>query len=160
MVPSRTFKVTYTEEMLRDAVRTFVWKRIFTSQKAVWAIEVALLPWLFWYGDRGWLTGAVGIVILLLPLMVASIWIAHHRNTIGTYRRMPTPQAEFTFYDKEFEVMSALGSAKIPWSTITEIWERPSYWMIFTAPNQFMTLPVQTLSATDRDFLRSKAPSA
>jgi len=33
------------------------------------------------------------------------------------------------------------------WLIVTEIWERPDYWMVFTAPGQFMTLPVQTIPA-------------
>ncbi|MGZ9721437.1 MULTISPECIES: YcxB family protein [Rhizobium] len=66
---------------------------------------------------------------------------------------------KFTFRDKGFDVVSDLGSATIPWSTVTEIWERPAHRMIFTAPSQFLTLPVEMLSATDRDFLRSKVPA-
>ncbi|WP_442909832.1 YcxB family protein [Hyphomicrobium sp.] len=45
-------------------------------------------------------------------------------------------------------------------SSVTEVWERPDYWMIFTAPSQFMTLPVQDLTPADRTFLRSKMPPA
>lgn len=86
------------------------------------------------------------------------MWVAHHRNTVGKFRRMPSRRADFTFLDDGLEAASELGSTKLPWSGVTEIWERPAYWMIFAAPNQFITLPLETVSADDRDFLRSKVP--
>ncbi|MFT4181634.1 MAG: YcxB family protein [Rhizobium sp.] len=155
----RAVEVTYSEEILRDAVRTYVWRQGVVRQKALWAAEavlIALLIWLPLRGEQGWLFGAVSVVVLLPPCLIIAMWIAHHRNTVGKFRKMPSRRGNFTFLDDGLEIASELGSAKIPWSSITEIWERPAYWMIFMAPNQFMTLPLQTVSGDDRDFLRSK----
>ena len=155
----KTVKVAYTEEIVRDAVKAFVWRRGIADQKGLWAAEavsIAFFIWLLWRGDQGWLVGVVGVVSLLPPWLIIAMWAAHHRNTVGKFRRMLSHCADFTFLDEGFEVASELGSAKIPWSAVTEIWERSCYWMIFTAPSQFMTLPVETMSTTDRDFLRSK----
>jgi hypothetical protein len=134
-----------------------------TGQKALWAAEavlIAFLIWLLWRGEQGWLIGVISVVVLLPPCLIITVWIAHYRNTVGKFRKMSSHQAEFTFLDEGLEIVSELGSAKIPWSGVTEIWEKPGYWMIFTAPSQFMTLPVQTISLTDREFLRSKVASA
>ncbi|ENN88875.1 hypothetical protein RHSP_11162 [Rhizobium freirei PRF 81] len=153
-------EVTYTDDIVRDAVRTFVWRRGISGLKFLWALEavmIALLIWPLWNGDRGWVSVVVFIVVLLPPAMIAAMWIAHHRNTVGKYRQMRTPRALLTFRDQGLDVVSDLGSATIPWSTIIEIWERPAYWMIFVGRNQFFTLPLETLSTADRDFLRSKA---
>ena len=158
-----SIEVTYTEDIVRDAVRTFVWRRGIAGLKFLWALEavmISLLVWPVWNGDRGWVSALVFIVVLLPPALIAAMWIAHHRNTVGKYRRMRTPRAELTFRDEGLDVVSDLGSAMIPWSTVTEIWERPAYWMIFIGTNQFFTLPLATLSPADKDFLRSKAPRA
>lgn len=163
MADNRTATVTYTEEIVRDAVRTYVWQRGIVSQKGLWIVEAAMIIfvlWLLWHGERGWLIGIAGLVVILPPLLIAIMWAAHHHNTIGKFRRMSAPQADFAFLDEGLEITSELGAAKIPWSTVMEIWERPDYWMIFVAPNQFMTMPLRTVSATDRDFLRRKASSA
>ncbi|MBB3611104.1 YcxB family protein [Rhizobium sp. BK602] len=154
-------EVTYTDAIVRDAVRTFVWRRGVAGQKGLWAAEavlIALLIWLPLRGEQGWLLGVVSVIALLPPCLIIAMWVAHHRNTVGKFRRMPSRRADFTFLDDGLVVASELGSTKIPWAGVTEIWERPAYWMIFTAPNQFMTLPVETVSADDRDFLRSKVP--
>ncbi|MBB6482785.1 YcxB family protein [Rhizobium lusitanum] len=153
-------KVTYTEDIVRDAVRTFVWRRGIFGKKRLWVAEVVMIALLLWNGDRGWVAAIMLVIILLPPAMIAVMWVAHHRNTVGKFHRMRTPRAELTFRDEGLDVVSDLGSATIPWSTVTEIWERPAYWMIFIGPNQFFTLPLQTLSPADRDFLRSKVARA
>lgn len=158
----QTITVTYTEEIVRDAVRTFVWRRVIANQKRLWVAEIAMVAlflWQLWSGDAGWLTGVFGGLVLLYPAMILVAWIAHYRNTVGKFRRMQTRQATFVFYDEGFDVASDLGSAKIPWSTVIEIWERPTHWMIFTAINQFMTLPIQTEKVDVLDFLKTKVRS-
>ncbi len=163
MAQDRTATVTYTEEIVRDAVRTFVWRQGIANQKGLWvteAVMIALLAWLLWSGERGWLVGVLGVIVLLPPGLIVAIWVAHHRNTVGKFRRMTTRRADFAFLNDGLEIMSELGTTKISWTAITGIWEKPDYWMIFIAPNQFVTLPMQTISAADRDFLRSKTSSA
>lgn len=160
MAQNSVIKVAYTEDIVRDAVRTFVWRRGIVGQKRLWIAEVAMIALLLWNVDRGWVATIMFAILLLPPAMIAVMWIAHHRNTVGKYRRMRTPDATLTLRDEALVVASDLGSATIPWSTLTEIWERPAYWMIFIGPNQFFTLPLQTLSPADRDFLRSKVARA
>lgn len=160
---TRTVKVTYTEALVRDAVKTFVWRRVVLGMKALWAAEIVLIALLIWLprtGQDSWLTGVVSVVALLPPALVAAAWYAHHRNTVGKFRKMSTPQGEFTLLDDALEVASELGSSKIPWSGITEIWEKPAYWMIFIGPSQFMTLPTATVSSSDLAFIRTKVPPA
>ena len=159
----RIITVTYTEEMVRDAVRAFVWRRLIINQKRLWVAETAIILLFVWQlvGDgAGWAIGVLGIAALLYPSMIVLAWVAHYRNTAGKLRKMSTRQATFALRDEGFDVASELGSAQIPWSTVTEIWQRPTYWMIFTAINQFMTLPIQAASVDDLDFMKSKVRSA
>lgn len=159
----RTIDVSYTEDIVRDAVRTFVWQRGVLGNKMLWATEAALIALFIWLrgsGENGWLSGVVSVVVLLPPCLVAAMWVAHHRHTVGKFRKMPSRQGEFVFLDDALEVASELGSAKIPWSSITEIWKKADYWMVFMGPNQFMTLPTATAAPTDLAFLEGKVPSA
>jgi len=155
----RHVSVFYTEDLVKSAVRTFVWRRGFASQKGLWAAEAAMLVflgWLLWNGERGWLAGVAGVTVLLPPILVAAMWFIHHRNTVGKFRAMPSRSAELVFGDKTLEIRSELGEAKFPWSAITEVWELPGYWVLFTAPAQFMTLPLQTVSPDDLQFAKSR----
>ncbi|MFV0335613.1 MAG: YcxB family protein [Tropicimonas sp.] len=159
MAQNRRITVTYTKAIVSDAVRTFVWRRAIAGQKWLWAGEAAMIvlfAWLVWRGERGWPVGVIGIAVLLPPFMVVAIWAAHYSNTVGKFRRMTSNRADFRLGDDGFEVTSELGGASLPWSGITGIWERPGYWMLFTAPNQFLTLPLANVSAADRDFVLSR----
>ncbi|MGU3575960.1 YcxB family protein [Brucellaceae bacterium C25G] len=69
---------------------------------------------------------------------------------------MSSHQIEFTFTDQGLEMNASTGFTKIPWSRVTDIWQRPNYWMIFTSSNLYMTLPIQTLSLQDQRFILSK----
>ena len=104
----------------------------------------------------GPIAGVAGTSVLLPPLLLALIWTAHHRSTVGRFRRMPTPVADITFRDDGLGIASELGSGHLSWSSMTEIWERPGYWMIFSGPNQVTTLPVEAISGDDLELLRSK----
>ncbi|QWF16878.1 YcxB family protein [Lysobacter capsici] len=151
--------VVYTQAMVRDAVRTFVWRRVVVAEKGLWLAASALLAFvvfLLWRGDRSWLVGALSIVVLLPPLLLALVWRVHHRNTVGKFRNMPAPEATFVFAEDALMIESGLGSASIPWSSLVEAWERPGYWMLFTSKAQFLTLPVADLSEDDLARLRQR----
>ncbi|MDK4711232.1 YcxB family protein [Rhizobium sp. CNPSo 4039] len=146
--------------MVRDAVRAFVWRRLIINQR-LWVAEIAtilLFLWQLWSDGTEWLTGVFGSLVLLYPAMIIVVWVAHYRNMVGKFLKMSIRQATFAFHDEGFDVASELGSVKVPWSTVTEIWQRPTYWMIFTAINQFMTLPTQAADINDLDFVKSKVP--
>ncbi|MEB5742655.1 YcxB family protein [Klebsiella aerogenes] len=148
---------------MRDAVKTFVWRRGIFGQKALFlaeAVMIAFLIWLLSKSELAWLIGFVGATVLLAPCLMIVIWSAHYRNTVRKFHKMSSHRADFIFSNEGLEVTSGLGSAKIPWSGIIEIWEKSDYWMLFTGPNQFITLPVQTMTLADQAFFRSKAPSA
>lgn len=151
--------VIYTEAMVKDAVRVFVWRRVVVAEKALWAVAailLAVLVWQLWRGERGWLVGVLGAAVLLPPLLYALVWRAHHRNTVARFRAMPVPEAVLVFADDALGIESGLGTAQIPWSGIGEFWERPGYWMLFTGAAQFFTLPVADLSHDDLAWLRER----
>lgn len=157
-----TYRVEYTLDIVRDAVKTFMWRRAFRSQKGMWGAEIVILgavTWLISIGDRSWLVGAAGTMALVAPAIIGVAWSAHYRNTVGKFRSMAKPGADITISEEALIVASDLGSGSIPWSSVTDLWERPTYWMIFTSPAQFSTLPIAKVSDEDRAFIRSKVPS-
>lgn len=157
-----TYRVEYTPDIVRDAVKTFIWRRTFLSQKGMWSawiVVLAAMTWLLSIGNRSWIVGAAGTVALVAPAIIGLAWSAHYRNTVGKFRSMSEPVADITVSEEALIVASELGSGRIPWSSVTDLWERPTYWMIFTAPSQFNTLPIAPVSDDDRDLIRSKVPS-
>ncbi|WP_144637076.1 YcxB family protein [Bordetella genomosp. 13] len=155
----RVYEVAYTAAMVQDAVRTYVMRRLVREQKGLWLGALAMLVlgvFMVLRGMQGWMVGVAFTGALLPFLFVATGWIAHYRNSVGKLRRMPSPTARIAFQDDGLGVVSELGSGHIAWAALTEIWERPGYWMLFMGPNQFNVLPLQGIDAADLEWLRGK----
>lgn len=141
---AHSFRGRYTAEMVRDAVQTYVCRRLVIEQKGMWVATLAmtaLLAWMLWNGQRDWSTGVVGAVVALPFLFLIAGWRAHSVNTVGRFARMKDPVAEIAYDEETLSFASDLGRAQVPWSSLTEVWQRPGYWMIFSAKNQFNILP-------------------
>lgn len=141
-------QVRYSENMIRDAVRTFVRRRFILEQKLLWTLAGAMLllcAWMLAGGDRSWAAILAGTAALLPLLFVLVGWRAHLDVSLGKLRAMPEPEAEFAFDEQGFRVTSGLGEFRLPWSSMSEVWTRPDFWMLIIAPNQFATLPTQNI---------------
>ena len=73
---------------------------------------------------------------------------------------MDPPTARFTFDAAAMTVASNLGESTLPWSSFTAVWEIDGAWMLFLAPNHFMTLPTADLCVEAQVFLRTRLPEA
>lgn len=153
-------RVIYTEPMLRQAVRTFVWR---SAMRRWWLWLAAILITVIglitgWHKGPSWADGVAITGLILVPLFFSLVWWSHFAHTVGKFRAMTSPVGEFTFRDRDVTIASSLGSATLPWSSFVDVWEMPRFWMIFPARNQFVTLPIETLSEELRDFVRSRLP--
>jgi len=154
----RAVQVRYNEATLRKAVRTFVWRRFVLEQKLMWAaagVMLLLCVWLLVRRDRSWLVMVTGAAALLPLLLVLVGWCAHLYAKLHSFRSMPEPEAEFAFDAQGYRATSGLGEMGLPWSSVTEAWARPDFWMLIIASNQFVTLPTQNVPAETFDRLRS-----
>jgi hypothetical protein len=155
--PESSYRARYTHEMVRDAVKTYVLRRLFVEQKGCWIVGGAMAVFFIYLllnGQRDWLTGLVGAVAALPILLAIIVWRAHSVNTVGRFSRMNEPVAEIIFDGTSLSFASELGSAQVPWSQLTEVWQRPGYWMIFFDKNQFNILPDENMPERLRQKLR------
>ncbi len=137
-----------------------MWRRVL-RRAWLWLLAVSLM---LAGSIFSWLTGsyllatALGAVLLAAVLVLATLWRAHFANTIGKYRRMRPPEAHFTFRDDGMDITSSLATATVFWPSFLEVWELPDCWMLFAAPNQFITLPILELPPATLTFIRTHCP--
>lgn len=158
-----SFRLTYTEPMVRDAVWTYVRRRLIGETRASWvvaALLAILLAGMVVNGDRSWLVGALAAAVAAPFLLVAVGWRAHFANTVGRFRSMREPVAEVRMSEDGLSFASELGTSDLKWPGFTEAWERPGYWMLFTGRNQFNVLPTGTIPPERLAWLRGKIPAA
>jgi hypothetical protein len=155
------FNVEYTEPMVRDAVRTFLWHRL-KRRWTLWVgmlLLVASMVMLLLTGDRSWFLGLVAATPGFFVLILWLLYRAHLTNSLGKLRQMGVPKAEFKLENDSLTITSGSGAATLPWSTIQEILVAPQFWALCTATNQFLTLPTVSVPPEALEFIRSKVRS-
>ena len=150
----------FSEPLLREAVRAFVFRALIrqlgVSFFIVVALLIATLALLISQHDRGWMVGFLIATVLFVGVFLATVYIAHLRNTIGRFRQMRTPEATFGYDEQQFTLTSELGSSTMPWSAITEVWRHPRFWLLLFSRSQFVTLPLDCLDEQAQTFITRK----
>src|SRR4051812_14075491 len=99
-------KLRFTEPLLREAVRAFVFRAVLRqlgiSFFVTVALLIAILAWLISQHDRGWMVGFLIATLLFSGAFLAAVYVAHHRNTIGRFRQMQVPEATFGYDEQRF----------------------------------------------------------
>ncbi len=153
-------KLRYSEALLREAVRAFVFRAVLRQLGISFFIVVTLLivilGLLISQHDRGWMGGFLIATILFVGVFLAVVYVAHFRNTIGRFRQMRTPEATFGYDEQQITLASEFGSATMPWSSITEVWRYPRFWLLLFSRSQFITLPLDCLDEQTQAFITRK----
>jgi hypothetical protein len=150
----------YNEPLLREAVRYFFVQTLLRQFGVKFFVFMGFLfpfaGWLLYIHEPGWGLGFLVASLVFMCALLASIYVAHFRNTIGKFRRMRSPEATFGYDEEHIYLTSEFGSATMPWSAITEVWRHDTFWLVFFSPAQFMTLPLDCLDEATQEFINRK----
>ncbi|MCQ1849767.1 YcxB family protein [Neorhizobium galegae] len=156
---SHIFSVRFDDEVVRDAVRVFVIERTMREQKGKWAaaglVVVAGFVLLF---QANFTLALLAFLVACFPaIFSAVVWRAHSASAFGRYRRMTDRSAEVTIDPEGFGIVSNLGDGRLNWPNVTEIWERPLSFMLFSGTSAFNILPRKAMPQEVQAFLSAKA---
>lgn len=153
-------RLRYSEPLLREVVRVFVFRALLRQLGLSFFIVVGFLilalGWSVSRQDNGWMVGFLAATVFFIGVFLAMVYVAHFRNTIGRFRQMRTPEATLTYDEEKIGFTSELGSATMPWSAITEVWRHPRFWLLLFSRSQFVTLPLDGLDEAAREFITRK----
>ena len=153
------FTVTYDEATVRRAVRTFMWRRLFaTAWFAGVAVLILALAAAGLSSRSALLLWSAGFLLALTSSLVLLVWRAHLGGGLGRLRAMSPPAVEVIVSPGRLAFRSSLGEAALPWSSFTEVWRTPTFWLLFTAPGSFNVLPVAGVEAAVLDRLSARLP--
>jgi hypothetical protein len=154
------FTIQYDEAVMRSAVNTFMKRRLSSGLGALGVLAVAVtivaLVFLLWDGDRSWVVGAVGTVLLLFVAIFGSIWRWRHVDMQDKIAAIPSKQAVVTLANESMSIETEAGATSLPWTTFTELWQLERSWLLFLAPNNFITLPTDGVSVAALDYLEGR----
>jgi hypothetical protein len=155
-----SIKLHFNEPLLRRAILVFWWR---STGWAFWLSALAILVGLcvaIGMGDRSWWVGAGGAGVALMLVLAATVYVVHIRGSRAKFRRMQNPTATMELSEEKFRLSSDIGMSEMPWSSITEIWQHPEFWLVFFSRSQFFTLPTSDLDESSREFIVTQAGSA
>ena len=153
-------KVRFTESLVRKSTLRFLSRLVGREGSlAISACAVGLV-FLLTHGPGtmfdGVLVGVGALVLILFP----SIYFLTLRSRLVAFRKMASPDVSFVFDEEGIFSRSDLGSSRVPWQTLQKIWMFPEVWLLFVGKGQFMTLPVEQLDESLRQFVLQRAASA
>ena len=155
----KKFQLHYSESLIRKAVRSFWWRatgwRFFIAS----ALVLSSLVYSISTDDRSWRVGVTTSVLCLGLIFATALYMVHYRGAITRFRRMKSPVATFEVGDDRFRVSSDVGSSELSWSTVTEIWQFPDFWLLVLSRSQFITLPLADLDSDARKSILDRVKS-
>ena len=152
--------LTYTEPVVARAV-TLYWRRSMGIRLAVAVlITIAALLWFVTNGDRTWVVGLLGAVVALGVLFPVLVYFVHYRNSMGKFREMENPVADFIVDDDAFTLTSDRGTTTLKWNAIREVWRYDFLWLLLFSRAQFVTVPLDGLSDQMRVFILERIKAA
>lgn len=146
----------YTEALVKTVTRRFIHKFLGWDYIAVWLVTLASFVVLLALGQRDWLVGALGTLLLLSAGVAVIVWVTFHRRALVTFRKMRTPVATFTFDDDGIAVSSDLSTGTLKWQAVQNLWCFPEAWLLFVAKGVYSTLPTACLTEDVKQFIIAK----
>ena len=148
--------LTYSKPLLREAVRGFWWRVVGFRFLTVLVLSTAAFIMLVLCGDTSWLVGVSASVLVLGFTFTVALYIVHYRNVLHKLKAMGNPQATLDASEASLSLSSGAGTATLPWSAITEVWQFKSCWLLMLSKSQFITLPLADVTPEIATFILSR----
>jgi hypothetical protein len=145
---------------VKRAIRSF-WMRTMGYREFIGTVVIiALLVWRITEGDRSWFVGALASMVAFSIVMPVAIYVSHYRSTMGRFRKMREPIAEFVAEEDSLALASDLGTTTLKWSAVTEVWRFESLWLLMLSKSQFVTLPLEGIPESMQTFILDRVKAA
>lgn len=154
--PLHTATLEYSRPLVKRVVRDYWVRHIGALLPFVTGLMLALFAYLLWRGDRSWLVGLLGAVVLFSCSFMAATYSIHVKNSTARLKATGDSTATLELSDEALRLESQAGVSELPYDSVSDVWYREDYWILFLGPNQFFTIPTGDLDEDISTFFRSK----
>ncbi len=144
--------VVYDRDVIAEAARRFAFRSIRWDGFAVFSVMVGVLAYLIATGDRSWIVGLVGAVVLFAAIVGVALFVVPYRRSLARFERMSTKTAELSFTESGLKMTSDLGQQEFRWQLVERAWTYPRVWLLFVG-GTYMTLPPRNLDEETKRFI-------
>lgn len=150
----------YDESLLRRAMLGYWWRQIGVGYILALVVMAGCLAILIANGDKSWLVGVLATMLVVGILMMTALYVVSYRRALGKLKAMDKPEAKLILSESSLTLSSGAGSSTIPWSTVTELWQFPDFWLLFFSKSSFSTVPLGDFSSDARAFFLERVQAA
>ncbi|MGE7371116.1 YcxB family protein [Neorhizobium sp. NPDC001467] len=153
---SQRFTLAYDDGVVRDSARAFIRRRAFAEQRMMWVIAALMAAFsVYLLGTGG--NDVFAAVLLLLAVAPFICVFTFQRMLITRTLKRHRRTAEVTVDADGIAVVSEIGEGQMLWRDVTEIWELPNAFMIFTDTTVFDTFPKAGMPDMVQAYLKARA---
>ena len=145
--------LNYSKPLLREAVLGFWWRLVGLRFMAALVMVAGSLTMLVLRGDTSWVMGVLASVFMLGIAVIVALYVVHYRNALRKLKAMGHPQAMLEASEAHLWLSSGAGTATLPWTAVTEIWQFKSCWLLLFSKAQFITLPLADMTPETATFI-------
>jgi hypothetical protein len=149
---SHEITLRYNESLIKRAVLRYWWRQIGVGYILALVILAVCIATLIANGNTSWLVGAMATILAMGIFVMIALYTVPYRNALRKLKTMGDPKATLILADSSLTMSSGAGSSTVPWSSVTEIWQFPDFWLLFFSKSQFSTLPLADFSSEARAF--------
>lgn len=149
-------KLHYSDTLVRSAVAAFWWRTVGWQFVLAFFLVAGGLGYMLLKGDRSWLIGVLGVVLVLSFAFVVALYLVHLRSSLERFQRMKVKEATLDADSDKVVMTSDVGAFELHWSAVRDVWRFERFWLLFVSRAQFVTLPVADLPSDAQEFIMER----
>jgi hypothetical protein len=157
---SHEITLRYDESLLRRAVLRYWWRQIGVGYILSLVVLAVGLVMLIADGNTSWLVGVMVTFLGFGVIAMITLYVVPYRNALRKLKSMDKPEATLILSELSFTISSGIGSSTVPWSTISEVWRFPDFWLLFFSKSSFSTMPLADFSTEAKAFFLERVQAA
>jgi hypothetical protein len=148
--------VRYSESLIKSVTRQYILKLLGWDYFFVLAMLISYFVYEISQGNRSWLVGVLGTVIVISTAIAFAVWTMQRRRSLAIVRHMADPVAKFQFDEDGIDFESDLGSGRIRWNAIRKVMCFPDALLLFVDRGVYSTVPTEFLTEEVMLFVRER----
>lgn len=144
--------VVYDRDIIAESARRYTFRSIRWDGFAAFFLLLGVLAYLIVSGDRSWIVGLVGAVVLLMASVGVALYVVPYRRSLARFERMSSKTIDMSFTESGLRMSSDLGQQEFRWPLVDRVWTYPRVWLLFVG-GTYMTLPTKSLDEETKRFV-------
>ena len=111
-------------------------------------------------GAEGWFIAVLATLVAVAALLPLYALYYARRAARTSLSKLKPPSAQVEVAPDGFTLTSSMGTSKLKWSAVHELWRAPEFMLVFFAEETFVVLPAAGAPAEFHDLFAERVRAA